>query len=304
MERMYFKGENMVLKKILLTGVLLVLSSTGYARMNIVTTVPDLAFLAQEIGGEYVEVKSLARCEQDPHYLEAKPSLVVLMNKANLVVVNGLELEIAWLPLLLTQSRNPKIQPGNLGYLDVSSGISVLEKPTGKIDRSMGDIHPFGNPHYLLDPRNGLIAALEISNRLSQIDPEHASDYKKNYQTVAQRMKQKISAWQNKSQNLRGKKVISFHTSFSYFFNWMGINMVGTIEPKPGIPPSASHVVSLIDLVKNQNVSLILTGHYENTKPGNELSKKTGAKAVVLPLCSENYEDNFDSIINKLMGAQ
>lgn len=294
----------MMLKKFLLTGILVILSSVAYARVNVVTTIPHLASLVREIGGEYVEVKSLARCEQDPHYLEAKPSLVVLMNKANLVVVNGLELEIAWLPVLLTQSRNPKIQPGNSGYLDVSSGISVLERPTGKIDRSMGDIHPFGNPHYTLDPRNGLIIALEISNRLAQIDPEHASDYQKNYQNFAKRMRQKIGIWQGKAQSLRGEKVVSFHKSLIYFFNWLGIKAVATIEPKPGIPPSASHVAYLIDFIKDQNISLIITGHYENTKPGNELAKKTEAKAIVVPICSENYEENFDSIINKLGGLE
>lgn len=293
-----------VMKKIILVISLMIVSLTSYARVNVVTTIPHLASLVREIGGEYVEVKSLARCEQDPHYLEAKPSLVVLMNKANLVVVNGLELEIAWLPVLLTQSRNPKIQPGNSGYLDVSSGISVLEKPTGKIDRSMGDIHPFGNPHYTLDPRNGLIIALEISNRLSQIDPEHASNYQKNYQNFAQRIRQKIGAWQGRAQSLRGKKVVSFHTSLIYFFSWLGIKTVASIEPKPGIPASASHVAYLIDLIKDQNISLIITGHYENTKPGNELAKKTGAKAIVVPICSENYEDNFDRIIHKLGGLE
>lgn len=249
----------------------------AYAKLHIVTTIPDLAAIAKEVGGDLVEVASLARGEQDPHYLEAKPSYAVKMNKADLLIEVGLELEVGWLPVLLTQSRNPKIQRGAPGHLDASRAISVIEIPSGKVDRSMGDVHPLGNPHYWLDPRNGLIIAREIAEKMATLDPANKGAYDTNQKNFTTRLRGRIAGWQRTAGSLRGKEIITHHKSFSYFVNWLGIRVVDVIEPKPGIPPPPAHITGLIDLIRSRKIKLIISENYYDPKPSRELAKQTGA---------------------------
>ncbi len=292
--------------KLIFFGLLFSIPLQVHAKLQVVATIPDLASLAESVGGEWVEVKSLARGSQDPHYLEPKPSYAVLLNRADLLIQVGLELEAGWLPVLLTQARNPKIQPGQPGWLNASEGISILEIPTGKIDRSMGDIHPSGNPHYWMRPQNGLIIASHIARRLSELDPAHAADFQKNYSELEWRLKEKIAAWEGQLSAFKSKKIITHHKSFSYFVDWANLTVAGLIEPKPGIPPSPGHILALIKLIQSENIPLIITENYYEPKPARELAAKTGAKYLILPTSVggdpsvRSYEELFEVLIQKL----
>lgn len=294
------------MKKILLAVLFLTLPATATTKLKVVTTIPDLAALTREVGQELVEVQSIARGDQDPHYIEPKPSYALTLNRADLLIDAGLELESGWLPVLLVQSRNPKVQPGNPGYLSAWNGITILEIPSGGVDRSQGDVHPSGNPHYWLDPRNGLKIAEGIAERLSLLDPSHATLFRQYLQGFETRFKGKIAGWERQLTALKGRPVITYHKSFSYFADWVGLNVVDLIEPKPGIPPSPSHILLLIDRIKSRNISLIITENYYDPKASHELSEKTGAKVLLLPTSVggeagiKTYEDLFETIVKKL----
>jgi len=297
------------MKKLLLVLTCLTISTTAEAKLKVVTTIPDLAALAQEVGQDLVEVKSIARGDQDPHFLEPKPSYTVLLNRADLVVEVGLQLEIGWLPVLLTQSRNPNIQRGQPGFLSASEGVKILEIPTGPIDRSMGDVHPEGNPHYWLNPHNGLVIAEKIAGRLATLDPTHASTYAAQYENFRKRFSVKIAEWEKETAGLKGVKIITQHKSFSYFTDWTGLVVEGFIEPKPGIPPNPSHLLSLMQLIRDQKIPLIVTENYYDPKPSRELGAKTGVKVLIIPTSVggepgiNTYEDLFDTLIQRLKGA-
>ncbi len=293
-------------QKILFLILSLLVPLNASAKLKVVTTISDLAALTQEIGGEFVEVKSIARGDQDPHYLEPKPSYAVLLSRADLLIEVGLQLETGWLPVLLTQSRNPKVQFGQPGHLSAAEGVAILEIPTGRIDRSMGDIHPEGNPHYWLNPQNGLVIASQIAQRLAQIDSAHAFDYQNNYRQFESRLKHKISEWEKKLVALKGKKIITHHKSFSYFVDWAGLQVMGLIEPKPGIPPSPGHILSLINLIEKEKIPLVITENYYDPKPSQKLAAKTGIKVLILPTSVggegdiKTYSELFDALIQRL----
>jgi zinc/manganese transport system substrate-binding protein len=292
------------MKKLIVIFLLLSFYSTpAFARINIVTTIPDFASIAKEVGGDLVSVKSLLRSNQDPHYIEPKPSYASSMNKADLFIAVGLELEIGWVPVLLTQSRNPKIQRGQKGYLEPWQGIHILDIPKGKIDRSHGDIHPDGNPHYWLDPRNGVLIANNIAKRLGRLDPKNSSVYLANAQKFSKNLQTKIASWQRSLAGLKGKSVITHHQSFTYFAHWAGVKIVDRIEDKPGIPPSPTHMIALIKLIKAQKVPLIITEHYYNPKPSEKLKKQTGISVVYVPTSAPDYFELFNALANKLKGS-
>lgn len=294
------------MKKIILIIGLLILPFTVSAKLKVVTTIPDFAALAQEVGGDLIEVTSLARGDQDPHYLEPKPSYALTLNKADLLIEAGLELEVGWLPVLLTQARNPRIQFGQPGHLNAATGIRILEIPQGRIDRSLGDVHPNGNPHYWLNPNNGLIIARNVAARLSELDPANASQYEQNFASYSTRLAKKITVWEGELAVLKGKKIITYHKSFSYFVDWSGLEVVGLIEPKPGIPPSPSHILGLIEKIKSEKISLLITENYYNPKPSRELSQKTGAKLLLLPTsvggetAIKTYDDLFETLVKRM----
>ena len=281
------------------------------AKVQIVASLPDLGAIAQEIGGDKVDVMSLAKGYQDPHFVDAKPTYVTKLNKADLLIYNGLDLEIGWLPPLITGSRNSKITSTDaLGRLDASTYIpQVLEVPTTQIDRSMGDIHPKGNPHYLLDPRNGIYVAGGITARLKEIDPENASYYEENYKKFADHLNQKIKEWDGELAPYKGTEIVSYHKNLEYLSDWAGFKEVGFIEPKPGIPPTPSHVAELIKKMKSMDVKLVIASNYYPQKTGSLVADQSGAVFLSIPTSVggqdgiNTYADLFDVIVGDITSA-
>jgi zinc/manganese transport system substrate-binding protein len=253
------------------------------AVLHVVSSIPTLGSLAKEVGGARIEVESLAKGYQDPHFVEAKPSLMLVLNRADLLLHVGLELEIGWLPPLVLGSRNPKIQPGELGNLDCSRSIPVLDVPTTKLDRSMGDIHPQGNPHYWLPPANAKIIAREIAERLQELDPDGRAEYGKNLAAFNKRVDAKAREWAPMTVKLKGVKVATYHKSWSYVSQWLGLQEVGYVEPKPGIPPDPQHLARLITVMKQEGAKLLMMENFYNKSVATLVAEKAGAKLLTLP---------------------
>jgi zinc/manganese transport system substrate-binding protein len=269
------------MKKLLFSLLLVVtLSTSAYAKLNVVATLPWIGSLAAELGKDKVNVKVLVKPSQDPHYIEAKPSMIVASRNADVLMYNGLDLEIGYLPLLIESSRNPGIQPGQQGNFDCSRFVNVIEKqPT--VDRSMGDVHPLGNPHYHYSPSNILRVVRGMAQELSKIDPGNASFYRTNLTSFEERLRNKLIQWNKKS--LKGKRYVSYHKLFEYMANEFGFQLIGYVEPKPGIPPSAGHIESLIESMKRMRPDGILVTPSYGLDEAQALSKKTGAKVIIIP---------------------
>jgi zinc/manganese transport system substrate-binding protein len=272
---------------VLALGALLAASfaSTAHAAgpLNVVTTTEDLAAIAREVGGDKIKAESLSRGYQDPHFVEAKPSFVLKLNKADLLIAVGRELEIGWLPPLITQSRNSRIQPGGDRYLDASLTARILEIPTGQITRAMGDVHPSGNPHYWLDPENGKRIAKAIEGKLAAISPGDAAYFAQHEEDFEKRVSEGEKRWLAMMAPYKGTKVVTYHRSWPNFAERFGLEVIGYVEPKPGIPPSPSHTLELIQEMKRQNVKIILVEPYFDTKTPNSIARETGAKVLVMP---------------------
>jgi zinc/manganese transport system substrate-binding protein len=253
------------------------------AALNVITTTEDLASIAREVGGDRIKVESLSRGYQDPHFVEAKPSFVFKLHAADLLIVVGRELEIGWLPPLITQARNPKIQPGADGYLDASLTARILEIPTGQITRAMGDVHPAGNPHYWLDPDNGKHIAKAIEKKLSVRDSAGAASYAQREEDFERRLTAADKRWQAQMAPYKGLKVVTYHRSWPNFADHFGLDVMGYVEPRPGIPPSPSHTIDLIKAMKEQNMKIILVEPYFDLKTPNSIARETGAKVLVMP---------------------
>jgi ABC-type Zn uptake system ZnuABC Zn-binding protein ZnuA len=262
----------------------LVIPSTSRAdsKLQIMTATTDLASLAQEVGGDRVSVESIARGYQDPHFVEAKPSFLLKLRKADLLIVVGLELEIGWLPPLITQSSNPKIQVGAPGYLDASRFAKILEIPTGQVTRAEGDVHPLGNPHYWLDPENGLRIAKGIAGKLSEMRPNDAAYFTQRYAEFEQRLKQADQQWLAQMKPYAGRKIVTYHRSWPNFAEHFSLNVIGYVEPRPGIPPSPQHTVELIGQMKREGVKVIVVEPYFDLKTPNSIARETGGQVVVL----------------------
>src|SRR5437667_1808780 len=250
--------------------------------LKVITSTEDMAGLAREVGGDRISVESLARGYQDPHFVEPKPSFIAKVHSADLLISVGLQLEIGWLPPLITQSRNPRVQPGAPGYLEGSQFAEILEKPAGGVSRSMGDIHPLGNPHYWLDPNNGRAVAQGIANKLSELRPEDAAYFAQRYKDFAARLAAAEKGWEQKMAPYRGRKVVTFHQSWPNFAKRFGIEVAGYVEPKPGIPPTPSHTMALIGQMKSQNIKIIWVEPYFDTKVPNSIARAVGGEAIVL----------------------
>jgi zinc/manganese transport system substrate-binding protein len=272
---------------VLTLGALLSASFAGPAHaagpLNVVTTTEDLAAIAREVGGDRIKAESLSRGYQDPHFVEAKPSFVLKLNKADLLIAVGRELEIGWLPPLITQSRNSRIQPGGDRYLDASLTARILEIPTGQITRAMGDVHPSGNPHYWLDPENGKRIAKAIEGKLAAITPGDAAYFAQHEEDFEKRVSDGEKRWLAMMAPFKGTKVVTYHRSWPNFAERFGLDVIGYVEPKPGIPPSPSHTLELIKEMKRQNVKIILVEPYFDTKTPNSIARETGAKVLVMP---------------------
>ena len=279
------------------------------SKIQIMTATTDLASLAQEVGGDKVEVESIARGYQDPHFVDAKPSFLLKLKHADLLIVVGLELEIGWLPPLINQSTNPKIQVGAPGYLDASRFARILEIPTGQVTRAEGDVHPLGNPHYWLDPENGLRIAKGIADKLSEMRPGDATYFAQRFTDFEQRLKQADQRWLAEMKPYEGRKIVTYHRSWPNFAEHFHLNVVGYVEPRPGIPPSPQHTVELIQQMKRDNVKVIVVEPYFDLKTPNAVARETGGRVLVLPPSVggekeiTDYFKLFDYDISKLKQA-
>jgi zinc/manganese transport system substrate-binding protein len=252
-------------------------------KLTVVATIEDLASIAREVGGDRVNVESIARGYQDPHFVEAKPSFILKLQKADVLIVVGRELEIGWLPPLQQQSRNSKIQVGGDGYLDASLSAQILEIPTGQITRAMGDVHPLGNPHYWLDPENGKRVAKGIADKFSQLRPNDRAVFQQRLGDFTNRLDASEKKWLAEMAPYKGIKVVTYHRSFPNFAERFGLDIIGYVEPRPGIPPSPQHTLDLINEMKRQNVKLILVEPYFDLKTPNAIARETGGQVLVMP---------------------
>jgi zinc/manganese transport system substrate-binding protein len=270
------------MKLITTTVCLFILFFAGpaFSKLNVVATLPWIGSIASEVGREKITVTTLVKPSLDPHQIEAKPSMILAARKADIIMYNGLDLEAGYLPLLVESSKNPRIQPGRPGNLDCSRFVSVIERQPGA-DRSMGDVHPLGNPHYHLSPRNMSSVADGIAGALSYVDPGHGAYYRSNAAAFKTRLEEKRKEWSRRAP--RGKKFISYHKYFEYLADEFNFELVGYIEDKPGIPPSAGHVESLIDLARRAKIDGVLTTVYFSRKAPDFLSRKTGVRVIVVP---------------------
>jgi zinc/manganese transport system substrate-binding protein len=278
------------------------------AQLRVTASVPDLAALAREVGGAAIKVDSLSLPTQDPHFVDAKPSLALLLNRSDLLLQVGLELEAGWLPTLLVGSRNPRIQPGSPGHLDCSQFVRRLDVPAAPVDRSQGDIHPGGNPHYLYDPRAAEAVVKGIAARLSQLVPAHAAEFARNRDALVTRLQAARTRWQQRLAPLRGAPVITYHKTFSYLADWLGLDQVGFLEPKPGIPPNPRHVATLLALAQSRKVRLLLQeSHYPDTT-AKLLAVRIPAPLVRVPSATniaagESYVQHLDAVMEMIAHA-
>jgi zinc/manganese transport system substrate-binding protein len=267
---------------VLLSAVLLAAAAAARAELKIVTSTQDLSSIAAAIGGDRVETFALAKGYQDPHVVDAKPSFVLKLSRADLLIVAGLDLEVGYLPPLIDQSRNAGIRPGSNGHLDASIGCEVLQQPAVAVTRAMGDVHPWGNPHYWTDPANGRVMARAIAARLSVLDPGGAATYAANLASFEQRLSAKERDWRAMMAPWAGTEVVSFHNSWPNFARRFGLEVIGHIEPKPGIPPTPSHTLEIINRIRDRQVRLILVEPYVDTKTPEFVAAKSGAEVVQL----------------------
>jgi zinc/manganese transport system substrate-binding protein len=283
-----------------------VFAGQASAAVNVFACEPEWASLAQELGGDKVTAVSATTARQDPHHIEARPSLIARIRSADLVVCSGSELEIGWLPLLLTQSGNGRVQPGSPGYLEASRYVSKLEVPS-VLDRSMGDVHPGGNPHIHADPRNIAKVAKVLAERLVQLDAANAVSYRSRADSFDKRWSEAIARWEKQAAPLKGLPLVQHHKVFTYLIAWLGMREVGDLEPKPGIPPTTSHLAELVEQMKRAPAKVIVYSSYDDPKAAQFLSQRTGIASVMLPLTvggSERAKDlfgYFDDLLARLL---
>ena len=272
-------GMSLAVTAILAAGLI----SPGEAaakKLNVVTATTDLAALAQEVGGDKINVESMAKGYQDPHFVEAKPSFLLRLRQADLLVVVGLQLEIGWLPPLIAQSGNSRIQPGANGYLDASQFAEILEIPQGSITRAMGDVHPLGNPHYWLDPDNGRRVAKGFAAKFTELDPEDAGYFQQHFQDFDRRLGEAEKKWDAETKPFRGRKVVTYHNSAPNFAKHFGLDVVGFVEPRPGIPPTPSHTFELSNMMKRDHVKVIMVEPYFDRKTPDSIARQTDGVVV------------------------
>ncbi len=294
---------------VMVGAVLATAPARAQGRLTVVATTEDLASIAREVGGDRVSVEAIARGYQDPHFVEAKPSFILRLQKADVLIVVGKELEIGWLPPLIQQSRNAKIQIGADGYLDASLNARILEIPQGQITRAMGDVHPLGNPHYWLDPENGKRIAASIADKFSQFRPNDRAYFQPRLADFTARLDTAEKGWLAQMTPFKGTKVVTYHRSFPNFAERFGLDIIGYVEPRPGIPPSPQHTLDLINEMKRQNIKLVLVEPYFDLKTPNAIGRETGAQVLVMPPSVGGVKDVsdyfklFDYDINLLIDA-
>jgi len=294
--------------KIWATLLLFALPLTSLADLNIFACEPEWAALAEEIGHDHVDTYSATTAFADPHYIQARPSLIAKVRNADLVICSGAQLEIGWLPVLLQKANNRNVMPGTPGYMEASSFVLRLEA-TGNVDRSQGDIHPQGNPHVQTDQHNIAHIAVALGERLAKLDPESAAIYEAGLADFSARWAKAIANWEKRAGELRGKDAITHHKSWVYLLHWLGITEVANLEPIPGLPPTATHLSHLLSQFEDGGADFIIHSTYQHEKPSDWLSERTGIPTIMLPLTVGGTDEAtdlfalFDDIISRLLGA-
>lgn len=294
-------------KYIALLAVIMILFSTSasFAKVKVVTTLSDLNAIVKEIGGDKVDSMNLARASDDPHQIEPKPTFLRNLSKADLLFLIGMDLEI-WLQPLIDSSHNMKIQKGQNGYVDCSTVISAKEVPTTRVTPELGDVHPQGNPHYWLDPNNAVLIAELAYKKLSDVDSQNEKYYADNLSTFKSKISERIKIWKDKLASITNKKIICQHSSWIYFTDFTGLDIVGYVESRPGIPPTPKEITNVTKLMTEKGCKVIISESYQNKKYPNMIANKAGGKVVALPASTgaikgtDTYFSFMDYLINKL----
>lgn len=274
--------------------------------IEVVTTLPVFAELAKTVGGDRVVVRSIASPVQDPHFVDAKPSSILEASDAEMWIEAGMDLEVGWAPLVREQSRNADIQMGSPGYVDASAHVRKLGVPSGRVDRSRGDVHPYGNPHYWLDPLNAVPLTADIATALIRIDPANAGTYNDNRRRFLADLERRMGAWRRTMEPHRGLPIVSYHESWEYFARRFGLEIVGKLEPRPGIPPSPSHLADLMGTIEATGAGLILKEPYYEDRNPELVARETGAEIVEIgnqPGPGESYLEFIDRIVERVASA-
>jgi len=288
--------EWMMIIRIYFFLVTLLLSQHSLAQLSVLACEPEWAALVSELGGDQVMVSSATTAMQDPHHIQAKPSLIAKARNADLLVCTGAELEVGWLPILLEKSGNPKIQQNGAGYFMASDYVELLDKPT-VADRSLGDIHMAGNPHIHTSPYNLLKVAAALTERLSLLSPAHKTQFETNRQRLQQSFEEAFIRWQSQTNALKGVKLVVYHNHWLYLEKWLGLQKVAVLEPKPGLPPSSTHLAALLEKLKTESADVIFYASFNDRKPAEWLSGKTQIPMVVVPATVENWQEK-NALIN------
>jgi zinc/manganese transport system substrate-binding protein len=292
------------------TTLLTALAAPVSAALNVFATVPEWGALTAELAGDKATIYTATNALQDPHHVEAKPSLIARARSADLVVATGAELEIGWLPLVIQQAGNPKIQPGKPGYFEATRHVTLLEKPM-RLDRAEGDVHPGGNPHIQTDPRNIGRVAGPLAAKLAELDPDNTAYYQARYKAFAERWNAAIASWEKQAAPLRGTPILVQHKAFTYLEAWLGLNQVAALEPKPGVEPTTAHLTEVLATLQRQPVRMVIRAAYQSDRASQWIAERAKINAVMLPFTvggdaeAKNLYGLYDDTIARLLkGAQ
>ena len=278
----------------------------AYAALNVLATVPEWGALAEELGGDKVKVSVATNALQDPHHVEAKPSLIARAHNADLVIATGAELEVGWLPMVLLQAANPKVQPGKPGYLEATRFVPLLEKPA-RLDRADGDVHPGGNPHIQTDPRNIARVAVPLAARLAELDPPNAAFYQARAKAFADKWSGAIAKWEQQAAPLRGAPILVQHKAFTYLEAWLGLKQVAALEPKPGVEPTTAHLSEVLATLQRTPVKMVIRAAYQSDRASQWIAERAKINAVMLPFtvggddAAKDLYGLFDDTIARLL---
>ncbi len=303
------QGWRRLMRSLLAIAALLAWSPRADAALRVVTTTEGLAALARDAGGDKVDVQFLSRGIQDPHFVDANPTLAVKLRQADLLIDVGLDLEIGWLPPLVNQSRNPQIQPNGERRLTAANFVHVLDIPTGPVDRSLGDLHPAGNPHFMDDPRAAAAVVAGIATKLGQIAPADAPYFASRSADFRKRIDADLTRWKAVLAPVRGRPVVAQHQTMSYLMDWTGLRVAAYLEPKPGVPPPPSHLADVVRIVRADAVKALLVENYYDPKSAEVVARHTGAKVVTIPgdvggaPGADTYEKYIDLLVKLISGA-
>jgi zinc/manganese transport system substrate-binding protein len=298
------------IRKWLMATALVAVVSPAYAALNVFATVPEWGALTQELGGDKVNVYVATNALQDPHHIEAKPSLIARARNADLVVATGAELEVGWLPLVIQQAGNPKVRPGQPGYFEAAAWVTLLDKPA-RLDRAEGDVHAAGDPHIQTDPRNIARVATALATRLAELDPANADTYRARYKAFDDKWRAAIARWEREGAPLRGVPILVQHKAFTYLIAWLGLKQIAALEPKPGVEPTVAYLSEVLATVERQPAKMVLRAAYQSDRPSQWIAERAKIAPVVLPFTvggdaeAKDLTSLFDDTIARLLkGAQ